>query len=149
MIQKQRTGFTLIELVIVVVLLGILAAFALPRFFSASTDARTATIRQLEGALVAAVNHAKDRYRLDQMTGAGSVTLDGQAVTVLTGGNPTGDSNGIEKAIEYSTTSGFDVAHAAGVSTFTITGYSGSNCKVVYTAATAMPDAIARTSSGC
>lgn len=142
-------GFTLLELVIVIVLLGILAAVAVPRFLAAASDARTAAVRQLEGTLVTAINIAKNRYRLDGTSGAGSVTLDGQAVTVLSGGNPTGDTAGIQVAIEYSTTSGFDVAHAAGVSTFTITGYAGANCKVVYTAATAMPTAVVRTSTGC
>lgn len=147
--HNRTAGFTLLELVIVIVLLGILAAVAVPRFLAAATDARSATIKQLEGTLVTAINLAKNRYRLDGTTGAGSVSLSGQAVTVLSGGNPTGDSAGIEKAIEYSTTSGFDVAHVTGVSTFTITGYAGTNCNVVYTAATAMPGAVVRTVSGC
>lgn len=140
----KTAGFTLVELIIVIVLLAILSAVALPRFFSASADARTAMIKHMEDALYASRNFAKSRYRLDGLTGSGSVTIDGQAVTVLSGGFPTGDVAGIGAAVE--SISGFDVAYAAGVATYTITGYAGSNCQVTYTASTG---AVAKTTSGC
>lgn len=141
---KTSAGFTLIELIIVIVLLAILSAVALPRFFSASTDARTAVIKHMEDAIYASRNFAKGRYRLDGLTGTGTVTIDGQSITVLSGGFPTGDSAGIGSALE--SISGFDVAYAAGVATFTITGYAGSNCQVTYTASTG---AATKTINGC
>lgn len=48
---KQR-GFTLIELVVVLVLLGILAATAVPRFQNLTDDARTATAQAILGSLL-------------------------------------------------------------------------------------------------
>ena len=53
-VNKQQSGFTLIELVIVIVILGILAAFALPRFADVSDEASVASIENLAGAITAA-----------------------------------------------------------------------------------------------
>jgi MSHA pilin protein MshA len=49
--QRTQQGFTLIELVVVIVILGILAATALPKFVDLSGDARSAAIQGVAGAL--------------------------------------------------------------------------------------------------
>lgn len=94
----------MIELVMVIVILGILAATALPKFVDLGKDARVASLSGLEGSVRSAVAIVKSAYLVRQ---ASPVTLsDGTTVTVSTdttiAGLPTADKAGIGQAIELS-----------------------------------------------
>ena len=139
--NKKQAGFTLIELVMVIVILGILSAFALPRFADLTGDARKASIAGLAGALksAAAIAHS-DQIAKNNSLGT-SVSLDGTTVTMVNG-YPTANADGASKAADivaadYTGTTGAATGGAAIV--YTITGYTptvAGSCQVTYTAAT-------------
>lgn len=58
--KVRQSGFTLIELVMVIVLIGVLAAIAIPKFVDLSSDAKAAATEGVAGALssAAAINYA-------------------------------------------------------------------------------------------
>lgn len=64
-IMKKQSGFTLIELVLVIIVLGILSATAMPRFVNLSDDAKNATYASARGAMQEAVNLVHMKWNID------------------------------------------------------------------------------------
>jgi len=131
---RPQNGFTLVELVVVIVILGILAATAFPRFINLTSDARAAAAAGIAGGLRSSVTLVQARYQATGNFAASTVTMaDGTTVAVstgATGGVPTAALAGIGNAMRCESASacnGFGWAVAGGsagpvLATFTQVG---------------------------
>jgi MSHA pilin protein MshA len=130
MVKSKQRGFTLIELVVVIVILGILAAFAVPKFMGLEQQARISALKGLAGGLRGAVAMSHGVW-LANANGAATITVNGQAVP-MSFGYPTRAVLSINALMEN--TSGF--TYTTGNGRYTVNGAATANCYVVYTAAT-------------
>ncbi len=148
--MKKQAGFTLIELIMVIVILGVLSAFALPRFADFGGDARTASVNALAGAMRSAANIAHAQWLADGGTGT-TVDLDGATGIAMSNGFPTTAGIAIAAQVDGS----YLVSDAGTVRTYYIspddgTAAAANVCRVTYTEATATASpAVAVTTTGC
>ena len=125
--MKRQAGFTLIELVVVIVVLGILSAFAIPRFIALDGQARVAAVNGLAGSLRSASALAHGMW-LASGTSPATIPMEGQTINIANG-YP--DLTTIPNTLNDYT--GFTTSTTATTFKFTKTGAATpATCSVVY-----------------
>jgi MSHA pilin protein MshA len=128
--MPKQKGFTLIELIVVIVILGILAATAIPRFIDLSSDARLAAVQGVAGAVSSGASINYGAYKASSGTKGSAISTAttctaAELTKVLTGGFPPVSSG----SITYSVSGAGDCAAGADGATIscTITGTQGAS----------------------
>ncbi|AWP24854.1 hypothetical protein C4901_01730 [Acidiferrobacter sp. SPIII_3] len=161
--KRQQAGFTLIELVVVIIILGILAAVALPKFMGLSTDARVSVVSGMTGSVAEAADMVHALAEVQGQVGAtGKVALPGGTTTITTAyGYPDATATGILASLQDSAakpTQTFPFTFTAGSGTTPATfaytavgGTANSTCEASYQApaATGATPTVGTTTTGC
>ena len=150
-VKANQQGFTLIELVVVIVILGILAVTAAPKFIDLTSDAKTSVVQAVRASLSSArdLAHAKALVRGNL---SDDMSIAGENIP-FANGYPT--AAGIALLMDVDTSSSdavFDLITSGSAATYSYKGVTDpTTCRAVYTQTSDQndPPEVTATTSGC
>ena len=136
-VKANQQGFTLIELVVVIVILGILAVTAAPKFIDLTGDAKASTIEAVQGSLNSAADLAHAKYLVNGLL-AGPLSIAGANITFVNG-YPNSTSIALLMDVDASSSDAVFVLDTgtATIATYSYSGSTAATCQAIYTEAAA------------